>query len=124
MMTIQSNLGQWKSHVQITKLWHLFFHTWKMNNIDQVAFQFCQSSFPLAQIKVSNILLNNLKQKNGENVQFPQASSNWLGLQNSCFIILYLTFEFFYIKFVSNLVVMEVIFSSSKLIFFLLTGKK
>ena len=62
-MTIQSNLGQWKSHVQITKLWHLFFHTWKMNNIDQVAFQFCQSSFRLAQIKVSNILLNNLKPK-------------------------------------------------------------
>ena len=34
-----------------------------MNNIDQVAFQFCQSSFGLAQIKVSNILLNNLKPK-------------------------------------------------------------
>ena len=54
-MTIQSNLGQWKSHVQN---YDTFFHTWKMNKIDQVAFQFCQSSFRLAQIKVSNILLN------------------------------------------------------------------
>ena len=109
-----------------TKLWHLFFHTWKMNNIDQVAFQFCQSSFRWAQIKVSNILLNNLKakkKKNGGNVQFPQASSNWLVLQNSCFIILYLTFEVFKIKFLSNLVVMEVIFSGSKLTFFSLQVK-
>jgi hypothetical protein len=47
-----------------------------MNNIDQVAFQFCQSSFRLAQIKVSNILLNNLKPKFfWENLQFPQAST-------------------------------------------------
>ena len=75
-----------------TKLWHLFFHTWKMNNIDQVAFQFCQSSFGLAQIKVSNILLNNLKPKNfWENFQFPQASI--IDLANKTLTLLFCTWH-------------------------------